>query len=225
MKLLILLSFFSLSVFSQDTIYFSDSLNSVMFSDSINLSNGYPRQHADRFQNPEYDTIKELFYYVINKVNVKGLSESDSLWIPMLCAKIDDTLWYNEISYKVIQKHYTTIGWEPPIVPALFVRISLDSLWHAGVEYTINDTVWYLDTPYKCLQSHTSVLGWEPPNVPALWSEISVGDVCEPFVQPTIPSTYYHTGDCIIFNELEYESLIDNNVWSPTVYPGGWILR
>lgn len=225
MRLLILLSFISLSLFSQDTIYFQEASSSDIFTDSVNRPNLYPRQHTTRFQGYGYDSVNNKYYQIINKVSVKGLNESDSLWIPMVSAEIGDTFWYAEIPYRVIQKHYTDIGWHPPIVPALFVRIALDSIWHIGVEYLINDTVWYLDISYKCLQSHTAVLGWEPPNVPALWSEIIISSGCNPFVQPTIPSTYYNTGDCIIFNELEYESLIDNNVWSPDAYPGGWALK
>ena len=30
------------------------------------------------------------------------------------------------------------------------------------------------------------------------------------------------TGDKVIFNGTTYESVIDNNVWSPADYPAGW---
>jgi hypothetical protein len=29
-------------------------------------------------------------------------------------------------------------------------------------------------------------------------------------------------GDKVMFNGAVYESTIDNNVWAPDVYPGGW---
>ena len=32
------------------------------------------------------------------------------------------------------------------------------------------------------------------------------------------------TGDRVMFEEKEYESLIDNNVWSPSANPSGWQL-
>ena len=30
------------------------------------------------------------------------------------------------------------------------------------------------------------------------------------------------TGDKVKFNGKTYESLIDNNIWSPEAYPAGW---
>jgi hypothetical protein len=33
----------------------------------------------------------------------------------------------------------------------------------------------------------------------------------------------YMKGDRVMFNGEVYESAIDNNVWSPAAYPGGWI--
>jgi hypothetical protein len=29
-------------------------------------------------------------------------------------------------------------------------------------------------------------------------------------------------GDHVMFEGQEYESLIDNNIWSPSAYPAGW---
>lgn len=29
-------------------------------------------------------------------------------------------------------------------------------------------------------------------------------------------------GDIVMFEGKKYESIIDNNVWSPTAYPAGW---
>lgn len=160
------------NLISQDTIYFNDSILAVDFSDSINKANAYPRQDALRFQDVQYNSNLSLYYHLINKVSTKGLSESDSAWMPMLDVNINDTLWHNSVMYKARQTHYTTIGWEPPNVLALWLRIATDSLWYAGVEYEIDDTSWYSDVQYKCIQFHVSQVGWEPPNVPALWSEI-----------------------------------------------------
>lgn len=33
---------------------------------------------------------------------------------------------------------------------------------------------------------------------------------------------HYHAGDQVIFNGKKYKSLIDNNIWSPDVYPKAW---
>ena len=43
------------------------------------------------------------------------------------------------------------------------------------------------------------------------------------FVQPTGAHDAYKIGDKITFSDgNKYESLIDNNVWAPDVYPAGW---
>lgn len=225
LKLFILL-FFTTSLFAQDSIFFIDSLRAVEFSDSINKSNDYPRQDALRFQGVLYDSMVSLYYHLINKVSEKGLVSSDSAWMPMMFVNIGDTLWYLGIRYKARQTHYTTKGWEPPNVLALWIRIAEDSLWYSGIEYiAIEDTVWYNDISYSCIQTHVSQIGWEPPNVPALWNEIIIVGDCEEWVQPTTPDTYYHTGDCAKFGGVEYLSTIDNNVWSLQAYPAGWELK
>jgi hypothetical protein len=41
------------------------------------------------------------------------------------------------------------------------------------------------------------------------------------WVQPTADNPYM-TGDKVRFNGEIYESIIDNNVWSPADYPQGW---
>jgi hypothetical protein len=32
------------------------------------------------------------------------------------------------------------------------------------------------------------------------------------------------TGDKVIYNGQTYQSVIDNNIWSPEAYPAGWTL-
>jgi hypothetical protein len=32
----------------------------------------------------------------------------------------------------------------------------------------------------------------------------------------------YSIGDRVMFNGVVYESVINNNVWSPAAYPAGW---
>ena len=43
-----------------------------------------------------------------------------------------------------------------------------------------------------------------------------------PFVKPEGAHDAYQKGAGITFNGEKYESLIDNNVWSPDEYPQGW---
>lgn len=42
------------------------------------------------------------------------------------------------------------------------------------------------------------------------------------FVQPTGASDAYQMGNKVLYEGIIYESLIDNNVWSPSAYPNGW---
>lgn len=42
------------------------------------------------------------------------------------------------------------------------------------------------------------------------------------FVQPTGGHDAYKVGDRVRFNGAVYESIIDNNVWSPDAHPAGW---
>ena len=172
---MILLLLINMTLFSQDSIYFADDIKADVFSDSINVENGYPRQNTLRYQEHHYDSVMELYYHLINKVSVKGLSDKDTSWIPMIEANVGDTLWYLEIPYRIIQRHYTASHWTPDIAPALFLEISMEE--------------------------------------------------CPPWTQPAGAHDAYNIGDCVTFEGNEYISLIDANVWSPTVYPAGWELK
>ena len=48
------------------------------------------------------------------------------------------------------------------------------------------------------------------------------GGTCSEYVQPDGGHDAYSLGDKILFQGKSYESLINNNVWTPTIYPQGW---
>ncbi len=52
--------------------------------------------------------------------------------------------------------------------------------------------------------------------------ETPTEDEYPPFVKPEGAHDAYQKGAGITFNGEKYESLIDNNVWAPDVYPQGW---
>ena len=61
---------------------------------------------------------------------------------------------------------------------------------------------------------------------PFLQAETDDGTpIVEEFKQPTGAHDAYQTGDKVLFNGDVYESLIDNNTWSPSDYPQGWELK
>lgn len=97
--------------------------------------------------------------------------------------------------------------------------------WKSGKEYTANERVRYGGRIFKVLQNHTSQDDWTPSRVPSLFAEVLTSEDGEPqeWVQPSSTNPYL-TGDKVIYNGLVYESLIDNNTWSPENYPQGWKL-
>ena len=107
-------------------------------------------------------------------------------------------------------------------MPLLFPK------WQAGKEYVVGDRVLYLGTLYKVIQAHTSQQGWEPDITPSLFAKnLIVKD--DDGEQVDIPeweqpgsTNPYMKGDKVRFEGKIYQSLIDNNVWSPAAYPQGW---
>lgn len=107
-------------------------------------------------------------------------------------------------------------------VPLMFPK------WQADKEYAVGDRVLYLGVLYKVLQAHTSQVGWEPDIAPSLFAKNLIVkdehgeqvDIPE-WVQPDSTNPYMK-GDKVKFEGKIYQSLIDNNVWSPTAYPQGW---
>ena len=89
-------------------------------------------------------------------------------------------------------------------------------------EYVKGDKVLYNDVLYKVLQNHTSQEGWTPTSAPSLFAKVltSEGEILE-WEQPSSTNPYMK-GDKVKYNGKVYESLIDNNVWSPEAYPQGW---
>ena len=107
-------------------------------------------------------------------------------------------------------------------VPLMFPK------WQAGKAYVVGDRVLYLGVLYKVLQAHTSQQGWEPDIAPSLFAKNLIVkdeegeqvDIPE-WVQPDSTNPYM-IGDKVKFEGKVYQSLIDNNVWSPSAYPQGW---
>lgn len=104
-------------------------------------------------------------------------------------------------------------------------RAILFSNWVPGKVYSIGERVRYGGRIFKVLQAHTSQDDWTPSRAPSLFAEVLTSKDGEPqeWVQPSSTNPYL-TGDKVIYNGLVYESLIDNNVWSPADYPEGWRL-
>lgn len=95
-----------------------------------------------------------------------------------------------------------------------------------SVVYTAGERVRYDGVLYKVIQNHTSQTDWDPASAHSLFAEMLVPDpeVIPVWRQPDSTNPYM-TGDKVHYpgeNDPVYESLIDNNVWSPEAYPQGW---
>lgn len=99
--------------------------------------------------------------------------------------------------------------------------------WNAEAAYSVGDRVRFEDVLYKCLQEHQAQSDWTPADAPSLWAEILPGQDGTDIGVWTQPDSTnpYMTGDRVHYPTMEdpiYESLIDNNIWSPEAYPAGW---
>ena len=107
---------------------------------------------------------------------------------------------------------------------ALQVPMLFDDFDGNGVAYEVGKRVLYNDILYKVIQAHTSQADWTPVAAPSLFAKVinetMDGSIPE-FEQPDSTNPYMK-GDKVKFNGKVYESLIDNNVYSPEAYPAGW---
>lgn len=101
--------------------------------------------------------------------------------------------------------------------------VELFPTWKTDTAYDVGYKVRHDGILYACLQAHTSQAGWEPGVAPSLWAKVLIPDpdVIPDWEQPDSTNAYMK-GDKVRFDGKVYESLIDNNVWSPAVYPAGW---
>lgn len=123
----------------------------------------------------------------------------------------------------VIEQAVKSLADEAAIdAPELFPR------WAVGVDYAVDDRICYGEKLYKVVQAHTSQEDWIPDVTPALFVEVAKPGEIPVWVQPTGAQDAYMTGDKVHYPDADspvYESLIDNNVWSPIDYTQGWELK
>lgn len=96
-------------------------------------------------------------------------------------------------------------------------------LWAPGsVAYKKGDRVTYNGVLYRVITAHTSQESWKPDVSPSLFTKVlTSSEGPKEWEQPDSTNPYMK-GDRVIYNGKIYESLIDNNVWSPDGKPDGW---
>jgi len=108
-------------------------------------------------------------------------------------------------------------------IPSMFPK------YKVGKAYKVKEIISYgtnnVGDPqlYQVLQAHTSTEEWTPDTATSLYKAIGISENGIPtWVQPLGSSDSYMIGDEVMYNDVHYRSLVDNNVWSPDSYPDGW---
>ena len=164
------------------------------------------------------DSIEEAMKHF--NIYLKGyemyIKTEDELAIENLAIKAEDAAEFRSTVNEIIG---TLTDEQAIAAPVLF------PVWQADVAYKAGDRVRYEGKLYKVLQDHNSQLDWEPISAPSLFASLLTDEEepenILPWTQPDSTNAY-SIGDKVIFEEEIYESLIDNNVWSPADYPAGW---
>lgn len=107
---------------------------------------------------------------------------------------------------------------------ALQVPMLFDEFDGNGVAYEVGKRIMFEGVLYKVIQAHTSQAEWTPVAAPSLFAKVineTIDGSIPEFEQPDSTNPYMK-GDRVLFNGKVYESLIDNNVYSPEAYPAGW---
>ena len=101
--------------------------------------------------------------------------------------------------------------------------VQLFPKWEPNISYEKDDRVRYENILYRCLQPHNSQESWTPIAAASLWAKVLIPDeeVIPEWEQPDSTNAY-QIGDKVMFEGKTYESLINNNIWSPAAYPAGW---
>ena len=162
---------------------------------------------------PAEPTAEEKLQQQANETKSKLMEQKDNLLMAMLTGTDTAPIVAN---YAVM---LTSVNDEvAEKIPEVF------PVWDgSGKEYKKDDRVQYSSVLYKVLQDHTSQSTWTPTAAPSLFAKVltSTDGTPQEWQQPD-STNGYKTGDRVIYNGKVYESLIDNNVWSPTDYPAGW---
>ena len=131
----------------------------------------------------------------------------------------------NELLRQIIQsaiKYARQIADDTEALNVKFLYKEFDK--QIGRTLGVGEFIQYNDKLYKVLQAHTVQENWTPEAAPSLFAEVLTDPTGETILEWQQPSSTnpYMKGDKVRYEGVVYESLIDNNVWSPSAYPAGW---
>lgn len=141
---------------------------------------------------------------------------------------------YNGVLYRAIQKvdSTTTTNYTPDQANSYWKRIGepneegvyewsqpygATDCYQAGDKVTYQNATWTSDIDNNVWTP--GIYGWEKD--PNSGFEEPVNEYPD-FVPPTGAHDAYKVGDKVTFKGKHYESIINNNAWSPADYPAGW---
>ena len=148
--------------------------------------------------------------------------------------KVDERIRYNNVLYIVLQDHTSQEDWRPDVVGSLYARMlrsweqNIIPTWEQPEStngFMTGDKVYHNGLLYVSTVDNNT---WEPGIEGNPWELVveeqpeEQPEGSEPEVKEYAAGTLYAMGDRVIFNDVKYESLIDNNSWSPVDYPAGW---
>lgn len=130
-----------------------------------------------------------------------------------------------EASKKVARKY--VLASEIP-VDELQDLIGLYDEWKPSLSVKVGERYKHVDRLYEVIQAHSTQADWAPDKAPALFKEVTPSqdetgtEIIPEWKQPTGGHDAYKKGDKVMFNGKVYESIIDNNAYSPSVRPQDW---
>lgn len=177
---------------------------------------------------PVYNAHGVIEYYRLYATKNNGVRVEFDLTkdeLKTLIDKVEKTETVEEAKERIVKDYIKEELKQDPSrlneLKSLVDRWSVDSLYKTG------DIVTYNGTLYTVIQDHTSQSDWVPDSTPSLYKKTNsttenTDAVLQEFTQPTGAHDSYKNGDKVIFNNKVYESIIDDNVWSPETNPKGW---
>lgn len=181
----------------------------------------------------QFTVFKHDDHYRLSYVNDKGeqvdygelINESILPSVNMIARWISDLKSEEQIQLDELeQKHYQAFQYivSNATDEEKLSLIDIFPHWEVNKDYQQNDEFQYEDNIYRVLQNHQSQAHWLPSESPSLYVNINNKVSIQDFVQPTGVHDAYMIGDEVIFEGYVWQSIIDNNVWSPSDYPQGW---
>jgi hypothetical protein len=93
--------------------------------------------------------------------------------------------------------------------------------WKTEVNYKVNDRILYNDVLYRVITAHISQTDWTPDVAASLFAKVLIPDInVIPVWEQPDSTNPYMSGDKVMYDGKIWISIIDNNIWSPTIY--GW---